>query len=261
MLFRIVFMFVSATAVIFAQAEGPAPSGTAAKVTLPPAPSTVPSDVGSARSAQPDTPAPAGESSATAPKPVPESPAAASPRPTVAQTTSPKPEKNTSPAHKPYVFGALDVVRILIYNQPSLSGVFPISSDGFISIPVVGDIKADGLTAKQLRDTLTQRLKECCINNPEGEVDVQLGANHSKRFFVYGAVGKPGEYPLDRDDLTIMDVMSDIGGFREFAKKKKIRLMRGRKEYVFNYVEVSRGRHMEQNIVVENGDRIFVDGE
>ncbi len=90
-------------------------------------------------------------------------------------------------------------------------------------------------------------------------MDVQLGKNHSKRFFVYGAVLRPGEFPLDRDDMTVMDILSDVGGFKDFAKKKKIRILRGTKTYLFNYMEVSKGKNMAQNIVVQNGDRIFVD--
>ncbi len=71
-------------------------------------------------------------------------------------------------------------------------------------------------------------------------------------------MGRPGEYPLDRDDTTIMDALSEVGGFKDFANKKKIRLLRGTKTFLFNYQEVSRGKHMEQNILLQNGDRIFV---
>ena len=161
--------------------------------------------------------------------------------------------------HKPYVFGALDVVVVKVYNQPNLSGAFAISSDGFISIPVVGELKAEGLTSRELTSALTQRLKDCCINNPEGEVDVQLGKNNSKRYLVYGAVLRRGEFPLDRDDMTVMDVLSSVGGFKDFAKKKKIRILRGSKTFLFNYMEVSKGKNMTQDIVIQNGDKIFVD--
>jgi polysaccharide export outer membrane protein len=259
---RFVFIIVSAAGFTFAQSEAPAPPGAAAKVTLPATPSAPPpSDAAAAQPAQTETPAPAADPTPAVPKPAAESPAAETAKPTVAQAPSAKPTKaEKSSGHKPYVFGALDVVSIKIYNQPNLSGYFPISSDGFISIPIVGDIKADGLTAKEIREQLTQRLKECCINNPEGEVDVQLGANHSKRFYVIGGVGKPGEYPLDRDDLTVMEALSSVGGIHEFAKKTKIRIMRGNeKPILFNYKDVSRGRHMEQDIVIQNGDRIYVD--
>jgi polysaccharide export outer membrane protein len=248
---RFVFLFVSAAALTFAQSEAPAPSAAAAKVSLPATAS--PTATTEAR--------PAAENTPTAPKPAADAPVPAAP---AAQTKPPaaKPAAKSaadSPSHKPYVYGALDVVVVKVYNQPNLSGAFPVSSDGLISIPVVGDLKAEGLTSRELRDELTERLKECCINNPEGEVDVQLGRNNSKRFFVYGAVLRGGEFPLDRDDMTVMDVLSSVGGFKDFAKKKKIRILRGTKTFFFNYMDVSKGKHMEQNIVIQNGDRIFVD--
>jgi polysaccharide export outer membrane protein len=252
---RFVLIFVSASTLIFAQSEAAAPPGAAAKVTLPPAPP----DAGAAQPTQPQAPSAAADSTQTAPTPAAESAAVLTPKPTAAKRPSTKPEKSDSSGHKPYVFGSLDVVLIKIYNQPNLSGPFAISADGFISIPVVGDLKADGLTAKELREELTQRLKECCINNPEGEVDVQLGKNNSKRFYVIGGVGRPGDYPLDRDDLTVMEALSSVGGIHEFAKKNKIRILRGTKTMLFNYKDVSRGRRMDEDIVIQNGDRIFVD--
>ena len=71
--------------------------------------------------------------------------------------------------HKAYVIGDLDVLVIRVWNMPTLSGAVSVGPDGMISMPLVGEVKADGLTAKQLTAVLTQRLKECCVNNPEGE--------------------------------------------------------------------------------------------
>jgi polysaccharide biosynthesis/export protein len=263
MVVRTVFVFVSAATLVFAQAEAPAPSGAAAKVTLPPAGSAPPPSEGAEQPTPPQAPAPAppADSAQTAPKPAAEAPAAVTPKPAPAKAPAVKAEKKAVPGHKPYVFGPLDVVLIKVYNQPTLTGAFDVSSDGFISIPLVGEIKADGLTAKEINEELTQRLKDCCIKDPEGEVSVDLGKNHSKRFYVLGGVGRPGEYPLDRDDETVMEALSDVGGFHEFAKKKKIRIQRKgqAKEILFNYIDVSKGRHMEQDIVIQNGDRIYVD--
>lgn len=243
---RFIYLFVSVAALTFAQTDTPAPPGAAAKVS-PPA-SSPPAATTEA--------APAANTSPQSPAPPPATP--------VAQTALPpaKPKAKSadqSSGHKPYVYGALDVVVVKVYNQANLSGAFAISSDGFISIPVVGELKAEGLTSRELSAELTQRLKECCINNPEGEVDVQLGRNNSKRYFVYGAVLRGGEFPLDRDDMTVMDILSNVGGFKDFAKKKKIRILQGSKTFLFNYMDVSKGKHMEQNIVIQNGDRIFVD--
>jgi polysaccharide biosynthesis/export protein len=159
-----------------------------------------------------------------------------------------------APTKKPYVIGPLDVLIIKVWNNPNLSGPANVGSDGMLSIPLIGEVKADGLTQKQLKESLTERLKEF-LNNPE--VDVQIGKVNSKRYFVYGGVQRAGEFPLIQD-TTVMDAMSLVGGFKDFANPKKIRIQRGTQEFIFNYKDVSRGKKMEQNILLENGDRIFV---
>ncbi|HEY3826580.1 MAG TPA: polysaccharide biosynthesis/export family protein [Bryobacteraceae bacterium] len=155
---------------------------------------------------------------------------------------------------KPYVIGPMDVLLITVWNQPNLSRAFDVGPDGMMSMPLIGQVKADGLTQTQLEETLVKRLKEF-LNTPE--VNVQIGAVHSKRYFVYGEVGHTGEFPLIQE-TTIMDALSNVGGFRDFANLKKIYVMRGTQKFNFNYNDVSKGKHLEQNIVLENKDQIFV---
>lgn len=229
---EIVLAFACAAALVFAQTEGASGPAPAAKTTpgpviqdeAPPAP-VVPN---ATKSAVPDNAA-APKSSADA----------------------------GSAGSKSYVIGPLDVLVVKVWNQPNLSGAVNVAPDGMISMQLIGEIKAAGLTAKQLREVITQRLKECCVNNPEGEVDVQVAKNNSKFYYVYGGVGRPGEYPLDRD-TTVMDAMSLTGGFKDFANKKKIRILRGTQTFYFNYNEVSKGKRLDQNILLQNGDRVFV---
>ena len=164
-------------------------------------------------------------------------------------------EKDASP----YVIGPLDILIVKVWGQPNLSGPVDVASDGNISLPLINDVKADGLTKEQLKAELTKRLSDF-LNNPE--VDVQVAKINSKSYFVYGGVGRAGEYPLIKP-TTIMDAMSAVGGFREFANTKKIYIMRTLpsgevKKFTFNYKEVSKGKNMEQNIFLQNGDRIFV---
>jgi polysaccharide biosynthesis/export protein len=154
----------------------------------------------------------------------------------------------------PYVIGPLDVISVKVWNNPNLSSPLDVGSDGMISLPLVGQIKADGLTKEQLKKTLADRLGEF-LNSPE--VDVQVLKVNSKRYFVYGGVGKPGEYPLV-EDTTIMDALSSVGGFKDFANKKKIYVLRGTQRFNFNFNNVSKGKELEQNIQLQNGDRIFV---
>lgn len=154
----------------------------------------------------------------------------------------------------PYVIGALDVISVKVWNNPNLSSPLDVGPDGMISLPLVGQIKAEGLTKEQLKEMLAGRLKEF-LNSPE--VDVQVLKVNSKRFFVYGGVGRPGEYPLI-EETTIMDALSTVGGFKDFANKKKIYVLRGTQKFNFNYQEVSKGKNLGQNIQLQNGDRIFV---
>jgi len=263
------------------QTEGPSssvpssPSGATAKVSLPPvadeqtAPAHVTTEATPAPQSAPPkveksvpgelTPGASPEKSdAAGPKPAPEPEKSAAGVPAAGATTPAKSPVAES-GHKPYIFGPLDVVIVKIWNLDKLSGVYSIGADGMFSMPLVGTIKAEGMTTRQLTDAVTQRLKDCCLNNPEGVVDVQVGKNNSKRFYVYGSVGRQGEYPLDREDYTVMDAMANVGGFGAFAKRKKIRILRGTKTFYFNYEEVSKGKKLDQNIVIQNGDRIFVD--
>jgi polysaccharide export outer membrane protein len=247
---KFILAFVYAAALCCAQSASS--SGIPAKETsasLPP--------IQSQANTNPPAQALPGQNDAAAPT---GSPAAGPPQPArnnTAQAKAPagKPESNAG--HKPYVIGPLDVLTIKVWNQPNLSGALSVGPDGMLSMQLIGEVKADGLTIAQLRDVITQRLKECCVNNPEGEVDVSVGKINSKRYYVYGGVLRGGEFPLDRD-TTVMDALSLVGGFKDFANTKKIRIQRGTKEFNFNYKDVSKGKHLEDNILLENGDRIFV---
>lgn len=162
---------------------------------------------------------------------------------------------------QPYVIGALDVLSVKVWGQQNLTSMYAVAADGTISMPLIGDLTADGLTREQLKDSISKKLAACCFNN-DPEVDVQVEKINSKRYFVYGGVGRAGEYPLIRP-TTIMDALSEVGGFRDFANTKKIRIQRTlpsgqTTELKFNYKDVSTGKNMEQNILILNGDRIFV---
>ena len=162
--------------------------------------------------------------------------------------------KDLPGARKAYVIGPLDVLDIRVWNDPKLSGLFDVRPDGIISMPLIGELRADGQTVAQLRETILQKLNTL-MNSPE--VNVQIARINSKRYFIFGEVARSGEFPLVAE-ITVLDALSNCGGFREFANPKKIYVLRGSKKLEFNYKEVSRGKKMEQNIVLENGDRIFV---
>jgi len=152
------------------------------------------------------------------------------------------------------VVGTLDVLEVRIWNDPKLSGIYTIRPDGILSLPLIGEFPADGYTVPQLTKVITDKLKTE-INDPV--VNIQVVKINSKRVFVFGGVLRAGEMPLYQN-MTVLDALSNVGGFKDFANPKKIRIMRGTQTFLFNYKDVSRGRHMEQNIYLQNGDRIFV---
>jgi polysaccharide export outer membrane protein len=154
----------------------------------------------------------------------------------------------------PYVVGPLDVLYIKVWNNAQLTSPYDIRPDGMLSMPLIGEVKADGMTVAQLTEKLKMRLSEF-LKDPV--IDIQVAKINSKRYFVYGGVAKPGEFPLV-GKTTVMDALSMVGDFKDFANRKKIRILRGDQTLYFNYNDVSRGKHMEQNIVLQNGDRIFV---
>ncbi|HXM20577.1 MAG TPA: SLBB domain-containing protein, partial [Terriglobales bacterium] len=92
-------------------------------------------------------------------------------------------------------------------------------------------------------------------NKPDVTVTIQQV--NSKKFFLTGEVIRPGEYPLVTP-TRIFDALSNAGGFRDFANKKKIILIRGAERYRFNYQDVLKGKNLGQNIFLENGDTVVV---
>jgi polysaccharide export outer membrane protein len=176
----------------------------------------------------------------------------------VVQKPSAEPKTAAGPigSQKRYVIGPLDVLYLKVWNQPQLSGPADVRPDGMLSMSLIGEVKADGLTAAQLKETIQTRLSDF-LNNPE--VDVQVAKVNSKRYFVYGGVGRPGEFPLI-EATTIMDALSIVGGFKDFANPTKITIQRGSATFHFNYKDFSKGKNMDKNanIELQNGDRIYV---
>jgi polysaccharide export outer membrane protein len=126
--------------------------------------------------------------------------------------------------------------------------------DGKITIPLVGDVQATGLTPERLGEQLKQALAEY-INSPD--VSVSLQQVNSKKFFVTGEVNRPGEYTL-LTPTRVFEALSNASGFRDFANKKKIVIIRGAERIRFNYADVLKGKNLDQNIFIENGDTIVV---
>jgi polysaccharide export outer membrane protein len=159
---------------------------------------------------------------------------------------------------KSYMIGAEDVLKILVWNQAGMSGEFIVRPDGRISMPLIGDVQAADRTPEELAADVMDKLKDGKILL-DPNVSVQIAAVHSKKFYIEGEVNRPGAFDLVVP-TTIMQGLVNAGGFRDFANQKKIVILRegGKKVLYFNYKDVSRGKHVEQNIWLLPDDHIIV---
>jgi polysaccharide export outer membrane protein len=153
-----------------------------------------------------------------------------------------------------FEIGREDILRISVWKEPELSSAVQVRPDGKITLPLVGDIRAAGETPESLKAKIVEALTEY-INKPE--VMVTVLSVQSRRYYISGEVTRPGTFPLVVP-VTILEALTNAGGFREFANTKKIRILRQGKVIYFNYNDVSKGKNLSQNIPVENGDHIFV---
>lgn len=162
-------------------------------------------------------------------------------------------ESNDTPF---YALGVNDVVGVLVIDEKNVSGTYVIGPDGRMSVPMIGNFKAVGLTIPELTELIASKLRDDAgILDPE--VNVQILRSNSKQYTLLGGVFRGGPVPLLRE-TTILDALAAAGGFKDFANPKKIILRRGAKDYPFNYKDVVKGRHREQNITIQDGDLIIV---
>jgi polysaccharide export outer membrane protein len=157
-----------------------------------------------------------------------------------------------------YIIGAQDVLDISVWKETELTRVVPVRPDGKISLPLLNDVQAAGLTPTQLAAQITESLKKF-VTNPQ--VTVIVSQINSQRIYILGEAARPGAYPL-LPGMTILQALSSAGGFTQFAKMKSIYLLRdvgGKQEkYPFNYKDVIAGKHLEQNLPLKAGDTIVV---
>jgi polysaccharide export outer membrane protein len=157
-----------------------------------------------------------------------------------------------------YKIGPQDVLRIDVWKEAELTRTVPVRPDGKISLPLLNDVQAAGLTPSQLASVLTEGLKKF-INAPQ--VTVTVSEINSRRVYVTGEVAHAGAFPL-LPNMTVLQVLSSSGGFTQFAKTKAIYVLRtedGKQvKHPFNYKEVLAGRNQEQNIALLPGDVVVV---
>lgn len=157
-----------------------------------------------------------------------------------------------------YVIGGQDVLDISVWKESELTRSVPVRPDGKISLPLLNDVQAAGLTPTQLAGQITESLKKF-VTNPQ--VTVIVTQINSQRIYILGEVNRAGAYPL-LPNMTVLQGLSSAGGFTQFANLKKIYMFRvenGKQvKYPFNYKEVIAGKQPEENVILKAGDTIVV---
>jgi len=157
-----------------------------------------------------------------------------------------------------YSIAPEDVLTIDVWKEPEISRTVPVRRDGKISLPLLNDLQAAGLTPTQLGSEIVEKLRATIVHP---QVTVIVAQMSSLRIYVLGQVTRAGAYPLV-PDMTVMQALSIAGGFTPYANMKKISVMRKEngadKIFAVNYKEVVRGRKAEQNIHLRAGDTIVV---
>jgi polysaccharide export outer membrane protein len=163
-----------------------------------------------------------------------------------------------SPENTSYKIGPQDVLQIDVWKEPEITRSVPVRPDGKITLPLLNDVQAAGLTPMELAGVIRTELKKY-INNPQ--VTVSVSAINSQRIYITGEVIRPGAFPL-LPSMTVLQALTSAGGFTPFANIKGIYVLRmeGGKQMKlpFNYKAFVNGKRPEDNIQLQPGDTIVV---
>ena len=159
---------------------------------------------------------------------------------------------------EPYVIGVTDTLTITVWKNPELGGVVVVRTDGMVSVPLLDDVQAEGLTPEELKEVITEALSEY-VTNPD--VTVIVNGMNSNTISIMGGVGRSGELPLQKE-TRVLEAIARSGGFTTWAKKDKVRILRqtpqGLVEYRFDYSAYLAGKAPGTNLVLRPGDTIVV---
>lgn len=161
-------------------------------------------------------------------------------------------------ADQEYKIGAEDLLTVSVWREPDLSGAVPVRPDGNVTITLLGDVPAAGMTAAQLSASIEEKLRKY-LTDPR--VTVVVTEVRSKRVYVIGEVARQGPMTLTAG-MRVSQAISSAGGFTQFANTKKILVLRNESgsqhKYKFNYKEFVEGRNTSQDIQLIAGDTVVV---
>jgi len=207
--------------------------------------------------AQPKPAAPAPSAPTQAPRPAAPTPGPATTTPRPAPT--PPPNLPTGVELPPgYVIGVEDVLTVVYWREKDMSSDVVVRPDGKISLALLNEVDAAGLTPAQLREKI-EELSKRFIEEPT--VSVIVKAINSRKVYITGMINKPGPYPLT-GPMTVIQLIATAGGVQEYANSSKIVILRYEKgkpaTYKFNYKEVVDQKNLQQNIELKPGDSVMV---
>src|SRR5271165_4751165 len=155
-----------------------------------------------------------------------------------------------------YVIGPQDVVQIDVWKEPEITRTIPVRPDGKVSLPLVNDVQAAGLTAMQLAGVIREGLTKY-LTSPQVTVTVTM--INSRRVYLTGEVARTGALPL-LPNMTVLQALSSAGGFTPFARMRDIYILRTENgmqvKYPFHYKDVVKGKRPEENIILQPNDVI-----
>jgi polysaccharide biosynthesis/export protein len=190
------------------------------------------------------------------------------PKPTAPATqpaTKPAPPDAGVPVEPGFTIGPEDVLGILVWKEQDVTGDVTVRPDGMITLPLIRDVKAAGLTPNQLADRIQEALREFIT---DASVTVVVRQMNSRKVFITGEVVRPGAYSL-QGQMTVLQLIALAGGLTEWASQKNITVVRPDSgggvrpagqpiTFRFNYKEVTERKNLKQNIELRPGDTVIV---
>jgi polysaccharide export outer membrane protein len=187
-----------------------------------------------------------------------QAPAVQPPAKRVASTSAAPALPAGAPLPADYLIGPEDVLDIVFWRDKDMSTQATVRPDGRITLPLINEVQASGMTPDQLRDTLMSAAAKY-VEDPN--VSVVVKTINSRKVFITGNVAKPGAYPLTAP-TTVVQLIAMAGGLHEFAESKNIIIMRNENgkpvALPFNYKDVLKRKNLKQNIELKPGDTVVV---
>jgi polysaccharide biosynthesis/export protein len=157
-----------------------------------------------------------------------------------------------------YVIGTEDVLGVVFWRELEMSGDVVVRPDGMVTLPLIGELKAAGLQPEALRLAIQTAATKFLA---DANVTVVVRQINSRKVFITGQVTRPGEFPLT-SPRTVLQLIALAGGLTEYAESDKVTVMRtegsATQTFRFNYKEVTKGKKIEQNILLKPGDTVVV---